>query len=563
MLNHAARVYLPAFQDQLRTSVLGRAMGRKVRTLHQPGAADEDEAKPSLATDEHVRKFFDAWDVGDDDGLREAMGKVVQSWRADNAAGGVPVHAHLPLPKGISKVLARLVGETGREAARPFARVITKLDPGGQAVVAQQLNDAMRVNSIEAYAHGVHNEVDHGLGDYMLRRTREDGEADTRQTNALLTNLLEGASGESNGASQAGLRQFGRRLDSEGADAAGDSGRDRGARRTLEYNEARDGGPRAAPLPWGGEYGRVQSLNAAPYGQAFQTRTSPAAGARLGAPAGARGPLDEDIGEAYDDPDALRPTSKSAAYGPPWYTPGDWRKHRDPRTSGNSLLVGPERLSQAQKKNLADRNWIFPTDGGPEYGPDGVNYPYFGARRSAGGPPTFHGGYDARFRKPAAGSNQKPDKRVVAATRAKFKRFERTDSKGNVINKVIFDLGDGLTLEMLHIEPTPEILAMDRQVRADEARANAARQAGRPVPNVRYPELDAGHPLGEVDALPGKKAHDHTHMQLITMVNGERWTVDITPYMERRARRHWRYPTNDWMERRYDDMFGQDLPPGL
>jgi hypothetical protein len=162
-----------------------------------------------------------------------------------------------------------------------------------------------------------------------------------------------------------------------------------------------------------------------------------------------------------------------------------------------------------------------------------------------------------------AGSNQKPDKRVVAATKATFMRFERTDRFGNVINKVVFSLGDGLTLEMLHVEPTAELLAMDRQIRADEARANAARQAGRPVPQVRYPELDAGHPLGEVDALPGKKAHDHTHMQLITTVNGDRWTVDITPYMERRARRFWRHSTNDWLERRYDDVFGQDLPTGL
>jgi|GEM_PF-6184041 hypothetical protein len=29
MLNHTVRAYLPVFQDQLRTSVLGRATGRK------------------------------------------------------------------------------------------------------------------------------------------------------------------------------------------------------------------------------------------------------------------------------------------------------------------------------------------------------------------------------------------------------------------------------------------------------------------------------------------------------------------------------------------------------
>lgn len=305
------------------------------------------------------------------------------------------------------------------------------------------------------------------------------------------------------------------------------------------------------------------------YGRSPEGSPDTATNLQYGTPAGAKGLLDDDIEES-EEVDVLSPASRDDRFGPPWYTPGDWRKARDPRTAGGTRLIGPERLTPTQRKNLAERNWIFPTDGDPEYGPVGLNYPFFGARRREGGPSTFHGGYDARFRKAQPGSGNAANKQVVAATRARFKKFTRYAKDGvTVINKITFDLGDGMELEMLHVEPTPEIMAMERQLQAEEARANAARSAGRPIPTVKYPEVDAGYPLGEVDwppAQPGKKRpppHDHTHMQLITTVDGVRSTVDITDYMERRARRFWRHPTNDWLEGRYDDIFGANLPAPL
>lgn len=83
MLNRTVHGYLPAFQDHLRTSVLGRAAGRKMRTLTNPPpegyGADDDEASRSPATRAHMRAFFDAWREGDEDGQKSALGKVVES----------------------------------------------------------------------------------------------------------------------------------------------------------------------------------------------------------------------------------------------------------------------------------------------------------------------------------------------------------------------------------------------------------------------------------------------------------------------------------------------------
>lgn len=147
MLNHAVRTYLPVFQDQLRPSLLGRATGRKMHNLQQPGAADEDEAKPSPATDEQVRKFFDAWHTGNDGAQSDALNRIVRTWRADNAAGGVLVHAHLVLPRDFADKLVEITGDVGAMSTTSFKNVLESLDEGVQTLVAQQLAAAPKERS--------------------------------------------------------------------------------------------------------------------------------------------------------------------------------------------------------------------------------------------------------------------------------------------------------------------------------------------------------------------------------------------------------------------------------
>lgn len=90
MLNHAVRVYLPVFHDQLRTSVLGRATGRKMRNLQQPGAADEDEAKPSPATDGAAGVRTLPWDGRRGDAVPLALDDPRGSAAGMIPGGGTP-----------------------------------------------------------------------------------------------------------------------------------------------------------------------------------------------------------------------------------------------------------------------------------------------------------------------------------------------------------------------------------------------------------------------------------------------------------------------------------------
>jgi len=219
MLNHAARVYLPAFQDQLRTSVLGRAMGRKTRNLQQP--ADEDEAKPSLATHEQIRNFFEARHTGDDAAQTDALNKIVRTWRADNAAGGVPVHAHLALPKDFASTLAEIAAVDA--VSQPsFNRVVKSLDEGVQTLVAQQLVAALKEHSGASYDGQLDGEVGGTTGaadDRIGRRIYYDEPSHSQPRNkdvqGLLAHLnLEGVSGPPrSGAS--GLRSYGHLFSSE------------------------------------------------------------------------------------------------------------------------------------------------------------------------------------------------------------------------------------------------------------------------------------------------------------------------------------------------------------
>lgn len=144
MLNRAVHGYLPAFQDHLRPSVLGRAVGRKMRTLTNPpphgDGEDDDEAPRSPATDAHMRAFFDAWSEGDEEGQKSALGNVVESWRADNAAGGVPVYGHLTLPRDFADQLKRLASDSSDKEARwSPATILHGLSEGVQTAVARQL----------------------------------------------------------------------------------------------------------------------------------------------------------------------------------------------------------------------------------------------------------------------------------------------------------------------------------------------------------------------------------------------------------------------------------------
>ena len=245
----------------------------------------------------------------------------------------------------------------------------------------------------------------------------------------------------------------------------------------------------------------------------------------------------EDGGEAALDPKPRR--HGPFAPPPPLEQPGPdheygaWSRNPNARTDTGSLLVSPDRLSQRQQENLMRRSWIHPTGKLTGAGRLEQGWGYFGAPRKGANAP-YHGGFDAPYRYPTDpdyDENGRPiayDRTVRLPTRAICKGFTANSQGGASINRLSFDLGDGITLELLHIQVSPAL----------DAKLKAAQRAGKPL------ELDAGEVLGDIDA-----GHDHTHVQMIVAgPNGERWVVDPTYFMEERARTFWREPQNDLVD---------------
>ncbi len=123
-----------------RQSILGRP--RPKEAGRELDGEDEDEVQRSPATEHHIRSFFDALQAGNTSEQSHALAKIVDTWRADNNAGGLPVYAHQPLPSGFANELAKVVqsGPDGKPAAEG---ITAKLEPGARLSVFQQVREAV------------------------------------------------------------------------------------------------------------------------------------------------------------------------------------------------------------------------------------------------------------------------------------------------------------------------------------------------------------------------------------------------------------------------------------
>ncbi|MDZ4866521.1 MAG: hypothetical protein SGI91_04300 [Alphaproteobacteria bacterium] len=119
-------------------------LGRPVRRL-APGAAssdyahEEDEAVASKETREKMREFISAWNTAGDSEQAQILGELVFNWRGDNAAGGLPVHAHNPLPSEFARTIAGLAAQEGKQPA--LEEAVAKLDPPIRTSVVRQIYD--------------------------------------------------------------------------------------------------------------------------------------------------------------------------------------------------------------------------------------------------------------------------------------------------------------------------------------------------------------------------------------------------------------------------------------
>jgi hypothetical protein len=211
----------------------------------------------------------------------------------------------------------------------------------------------------------------------------------------------------------------------------------------------------------------------------------------------------------------------------------DWRAGRGARvfSDGGSTLVDRSMLTKAQQDLLNDRHWIHPTGIRTGANPLGGGHGFFGASRE-GKQGARHGGLDAPI-VPYGEKISSPDRSVNLPTGAKFVDFREVSSGGDVINKFIFDIGQGISVEILHVKPSAKMQKL--------------------IDTHQYGgTFDAGELLGDVDAK-----HDHAHVQIIaTGPNRERWAVDPTPYLEpeapellRRSLKGLSKPAYDWLMR--------------
>ena len=144
MFNHVAKYNWRLHYDRLRPSVLGGAP-RNSSHLRASDTEHDDEIVRSAETDHEIRAYLHARMTGDDAAEADRLNNVVKKWDADNAAGGVGVHAHLALPKPFAAVLARELSDANQaEQASMFDDLIKKFEPSVRTLVAQQIGGQMR-----------------------------------------------------------------------------------------------------------------------------------------------------------------------------------------------------------------------------------------------------------------------------------------------------------------------------------------------------------------------------------------------------------------------------------
>ena len=143
MFSHAVKYDWRLHKTGLRSSVLGSAPTTSTRQFAQDDASD-DEVTRSARTDQEMRTYLRARPTRDEAADSDLLNRIVASWRADNAAGGVAAHAHMPLPRSFVDVLVQSLGDANEAERTPmFDNLVRKFEPSVRTLVAQQIAGQM------------------------------------------------------------------------------------------------------------------------------------------------------------------------------------------------------------------------------------------------------------------------------------------------------------------------------------------------------------------------------------------------------------------------------------
>lgn len=112
---------------------------RRMRPLGRAEAPGDGEAARSLATDREIFAYFNK-----DNTIEKgaALNRIIDAWRGDNAAAGLSVLAHPPLPEAFAAALVeQLVELPDREKQSELSVLLSSAQPGVKMLVTQQLNN--------------------------------------------------------------------------------------------------------------------------------------------------------------------------------------------------------------------------------------------------------------------------------------------------------------------------------------------------------------------------------------------------------------------------------------
>lgn len=116
-------------------------------------ADDEDSdggAPRSMRTNIKIGEYFDAVANEDVAAQATALSDVARSWRADNAAGGLPVYAHPPLPTSFASTLSQIVAASSDNKPKAaLAEAFSTSDAGLSDLIARQLKSQALPNQGE------------------------------------------------------------------------------------------------------------------------------------------------------------------------------------------------------------------------------------------------------------------------------------------------------------------------------------------------------------------------------------------------------------------------------
>lgn len=484
MVDPVARYGFGFHNTMLRPSILGAATARKMRHARPRVAdpADPDEAPRSTETEAKMREAIASLGGGETGAhAAAAVDDVIRSYRKDNAAGGLGVFQHLPLPNDFAHEMARLFDGTGGNDKHPaFDELIKHLEPSVRTHVVQQVAELMKGQPINIAEH-VDLREQFPLPEDNIREAQQEANAWNRLGIQFADHSIDGPTSKL-------LPQF-------------LNGLHEAVERRLDGRDTLDGGSHIAPVP-APLHSRSDApvpLQGAPFGKApwWPWDTTSPRQEEADPESDWFGPIDD----SYEGPDIWR--DRDAPLPPatiisntypvaPKFQPGAWRTRAEARSHNGKLLVDPQELTDAQRRNLFGRRWINPTGqcAGTRRLRDG--YGYFGASRSDR---TYHGGLDF------------PGDDVRMPTDARLLEIKDAGKEGHTL---IFDLGNGMQMAMHHVKPSKALLDYWNSLQGKTR-------------FVRSGSISAGTPLGWVD----KKARDHVHIQIAGVggtFNGRRLT---------------------------------------